>query len=205
MSREAHPERPLLAVPRKDLDQGQKHILAAIPAGWLTKRLNVTDQEGPELSASEDGSIDVRLTPSGGDNFLLQGHVRASVTTSCGRCLGPAKVPVDAEMTLLLVPRAEEPKRPAKGKKTKDSEGEFEFDPDEADIATYDGETIVLDDLVREAIVLEMPISPLCSEDCAGMRTDPAAREALEKVQGPKGDPRLAKLAEFLPKAVTKK
>jgi uncharacterized protein len=201
MPREAHPERPLLAVAAKDLDHGPKHVRAELPPAWLTKLLIGQEEEGAEpISASAAGEVDVVLTPSGGDNYLLQGHVRATLDAVCGRCLGPARLPVDAALTLLLVPRHDESKRPPKGKKTKDSEGEFEFDPDQADIATYEGETVVLDALVREAVLLELPISPLCSEDCPGMRTDPAAREALEKVQGPKGDLRLAKLADFLPK-----
>jgi uncharacterized protein len=79
-----------------------------------------------------------------------------------------------------------------KGRRSKDSEGEFEFDRDEADVATYDGETVVLDDLVREAILLELPISALCSEDCAGMASDPAVAATLDKARI---DPRLQKLA----------
>ena len=91
--------------------------------------------------------------------------------------------------------------RKPKGKTSKESEGEFEFDHDEADVATYDGETVVLDDLVREAIVLELPISPLCSEDCAGMRSDPSlSREVVERLDQAKIDPRLAPLADLAAK-----
>src|SRR5262245_14906435 len=108
MSRETHHERPLIAVSRRDLDQGPKVVRATIPLGWLRTHLVKTDAEGPELSASSDGVVDAQLTPSGGDNFLLQGRVKATIDTTCGRCLGPARVPVAAEITLLLVPRATE-------------------------------------------------------------------------------------------------
>lgn len=187
-------ERPLLSISRKSLDEGPKEIRTALPAAWLAKSLQAS-AEG-DLSASRDGAVDLRLTPSGGDNFLLQGRVKATVDATCGRCLGPAHLAVDAEMTLVLVPEKAVAGRKPKGKPTKDSEGEFEFDPDEADVATYDGETVVLDDLVREAIVLELPISPLCSEDCAGMRSDPSlSREVAERLDQAKIDPRLAPLA----------
>jgi uncharacterized protein len=181
-------ERPLLAVSRKDLDSGPKHVRASLPAAWLKKQL------GDELGASKDGAIDFTLTPSGGDNFLLQGRVRATVDATCGRCLGKAEIPVDSETTLLIVPKTTAATRAPKGKKSKESEGEFEFDPDEADVATYDGETIVLDDLVREAILLELPISPLCREDCAGISSDPAVAKRLAEARV---DPRLASLADF--------
>lgn len=191
-------ERPLLSVSRKDLESGPRRVRAALPAAWLTKKLaEGRDVEGSaaEIGASKDGAIDVTLTPSGGDNFLLQGHVRATIDATCGRCLGPAAVPIDAETTLLLVPKTIAATKTPKGRATKDSEGEFEFDPDEADVSAYDGETIVLDDLVREAILLELPISPLCREDCAGMRTDPALEANEAKLAAARVDPRLAKLA----------
>jgi uncharacterized protein len=189
-------ERPLLAVSRKDLDAGPKHVRAPLPATWLKKKLADLaegERDGePELGASKDGAVDLTLTPSGGDNFLLRGHVRATVDATCGRCLSPAHIPVDTETTLLLVPKTTAGARPTKGNTSKESEGEFEFDPDEADVATYDGETIVLDDLVREVILLELPISPLCREDCAGISSDPAV---AKKLADARVDPRFAKLA----------
>lgn len=182
-------DRPLISISRKSLDAGPKEIRAALPTEWLSNKL-ARDDNG--LSASRDGSVDARITPAGGDNFLLQGQVKATVDTTCGRCLGVAHIPVDANITLLIVPEKVATGRPVRGKKSKDSEGEFEFDPDEADVATYDGDTVVLDDLVREAIILELPISPLCSETCAGMASDPAVAAKLEKARV---DPRLQKLA----------
>lgn len=198
-------ERPLLSVSRKTLDEGPKELHAVLPAKWLARQLSEAAEAGHDaghekgheagggeatLSASEDGKADLRITPAGGENFVLQGRVHATVDATCGRCLGPARVPVDGDITLLLVPKSEA--RPVKGKRSKDSEGEFEFDTEEADVAFYDGETVVLDPLVREAIILELPISPLCSEDCAGMASDPAVADRLAQARV---DPRLQKLA----------
>ncbi|GAC1570639.1 MAG: hypothetical protein NVS3B20_23540 [Polyangiales bacterium] len=184
-------ERPLLSVPLRDLDAGPKQLRATLPQAWLEAQLSA-DGAREAVGAIGDGEAAIQLTPSGGETYLAQGSVRATISTTCGRCLGAARVPIDAPLTLLVVPAATAGRRPPKGKKTKESEGEFEFDPDEADVATYEGETIVLDGLIREAILLEIPISPLCSDDCAGIRSDPAVAESL----GTKPlDPRFAKLA----------
>jgi uncharacterized protein len=193
-------ERPLLAIARKDLESGPKHVRAEIPAEWLTRHLGPTDaSEGaPELSASKAGSADLHLTPTAGEQFLLQGHVRATIDAPCARCLEPAHVPVDAELTLLLVPKHPETQRQPKGRKSKESEGEFEFESEEGDVAHYDGDLIVLDELVREALLLELPISPLCSETCAGISSDPLV---AEKLSAARVDPRLAPLAELAKKA----
>jgi uncharacterized protein len=76
----------------------------------------------------------------------------------------------------------------------KEKEGpEYEFSSEEADFDAYDGETVVLDDFVREAILLEMPIFPLCSESCPGIR--PASPDVADgRGEAPPIDPRLAPL-----------
>lgn len=51
---------------------------------------------------------------------------------------------------------------------------EYEFSASEAEYDLYDGETVVLDPFVREALLLEMPNFPLCSEDCPGIAHIPA-------------------------------
>jgi len=81
-------------------------------------------------------------------------------------------------------------KKPAKESKEKEPP-EYEFSSAEADLDTYDGETVVLDDFVREAILLEMPIFPLCSESCPGIRPSPEAGDGGDTRPV---DPRLAPL-----------
>jgi uncharacterized protein len=77
------------------------------------------------------------------------------------------------------------------GKRGASAEPEYEFSSDEADEDTYDGETVVLDPFIREAILLEVPNFPLCSEACPGIR--PAAAPAAAPVAAV--DPRLAPLS----------
>ncbi len=68
---------------------------------------------------------------------------------------------------------------------------EYELSADECDLDTYDGETVVLDGFVREALLLEAPSFPLCSEDCPGIRpTSKPSRERTDVVI----DPRLSAL-----------
>jgi uncharacterized protein len=81
-------------------------------------------------------------------------------------------------------------KKPAKESKEKEPP-EYEFSSGEADLDTYDGETVVLDGFVREAILLEMPIFPLCSESCPGIRPSPEAGDGGDTRPV---DPRLAPL-----------
>lgn len=80
-----------------------------------------------------------------------------------------------------------------KGSK-KAKEPEYEFAAEEAEHDTYDGETVVLDDFVREALLLELPNFPLCSEACPGIRPAELAPGAEPSAASERVDPRLAPL-----------
>ena len=179
----------LLSVSAHDIDAAGTAVDADLPTDWLDRELGV-----PDLAIVAPGHVNARLSRSGAD-VVVRGRVRAELTTPCARCLEPAPVHVDAELALVLEPhRAHDGKKPngdarpsAKGSGPK--EPEYEFHGEEADVDTYDGETVILDPFIREAILLEIPNFPLCSEACPGIRPA-ASAEAPE----PAVDPRLRPL-----------
>ena len=74
------------------------------------------------------------------------------------------------------------------------------FEPNPADDAeTYplEGDTVDLEQLVRDAVLLALPLAPLCQEACAGPDPDdhPVAVEGEEVGGG--GDPRWAALKQL--------
>ena len=179
---------PLLSVSAHDVDAAGLSLDAELPPAWLEAELGEAT-----VSPKGPGRIAARLSRSGND-IVVRGRVKASLTIPCARCLEPAPLDVDTELSLLLQP-APAPSKPAAGKAKpakEKKEEEYEFSSAEADVDTYDGETVVLDAFVREALLLEVPNFPLCSEGCPGIR--PAAGSAPEKASANGGDPRLAPL-----------
>lgn len=83
----------------------------------------------------------------------------------------------------------------------------FQVDaPDDSELLPLDGEQIDLVPLVREAVVLSLPLAPLCRDDCPGpdpdrypaMTEDELARAAAEAAaEGPAPDPRWAALDQL--------
>jgi len=183
---------PLLSVSAHDIDTAGLKLDAELPAGWLDAELSDASVSADPKSAP--GHVHVRLSRSG-DDIVVRGRVRATFTVPCARCTQPAPVEVDTELSLLLQPA---PKAPpvakGRGKGNGKADEEYEFSAAEADCDTYDGETVELDAFVREAILLEVPNFPLCSEGCPGIR--PAADSALQEA-APRIDPRLAPLADI--------
>ncbi|WP_437493136.1 DUF177 domain-containing protein [Sorangium sp. So ce1014] len=211
-----------IAVSANDIDLSGTSLEMPLSTDWLNAELadvNVTSRAPGQLSA--------RLSRTGNE-IVVRGRVKASVAMPCARCLSPAAQDIDAELSLLLrpAPKAESHghghrrddaghghRRDDAGRNgatkpvVKTKEPEYEFSADEADVDTYDGETVVLDPFIREAILLEMPNFPLCSEACPGIgpaasREDreggssTLARGAVEEDEAAPGlDPRLAPLS----------
>lgn len=167
-------------IPVSELDAGGKEFRFPVRAAWVRGAL-----EGHEATtAGSDGTLAVRASKSGHD-VVVHGTLDAELTIPCARCLEPAKLPIHSDISVLYVP--------ASRLATARADGERELADEEADTLPFEGETVVLDDLVRDELVLEIPMIPLCSEACPGMSPGPDPERAGEKPI----DPRLAPLLEF--------
>jgi uncharacterized protein len=160
------------SVSASELDAGGKAFKQSLPNAWLLAAL-----EDAGATPLGDGEIDVRLSKSGTD-VVVHGRARAEVEVPCARCLEATRVVLAPEISVLMVPAS-----------TIKSSREHEMAPSEADVLAYNGDDVVLDDLVRDDLLLEIPMIPLCSDDCPGIAS--AHRDAIEE---PAVDPRLAPL-----------
>jgi uncharacterized protein len=146
------------SIPARDLDAAGKSVRFVVRAAWIRGALEGTDVG----AAGPDGELDVRVSKSGTD-VVVRGTLSAQLTVPCARCLEPARLAVSEDISALVVPAAV----------LRESSGAGEDDemaPDQADMIPYDGETVVLDELVRDELLLGLPMIPLCSEGCEGIR-----------------------------------
>ncbi len=89
--------------------------------------------------------------------ILVRGSLQAHFEVGCARCLGPA--PIDAgEPDLRLTFLPEGPRV-----------AEQELSADDLDTYSYDGEEIDLEPVLRELLILAIPMAPVCSEACRGI------------------------------------
>jgi uncharacterized protein len=93
-----------------------------------------------------------------GRDILLRGHLEGRLELHCSRCLTPYAAPVAADFDLLLAPGPE----PA-------SAGEEELSAADLDLDYYSGEVVDLESLIREQVILLLPLKPLCAESCKGL------------------------------------
>ena len=145
-----------------DLDAAGRRFTFPVRPSWLRGAL-----EGTNVSAAEtEGELDVRLSKSGTD-VVVHGTLKAELQVPCARCLEPARVAVEEPMSALAVPGAV-----GSGQRKGEDDEEADASPEVGDLIPYDGETVVLDDLVRDELLLAIPMIPLCSESCPGIRPE---------------------------------
>lgn len=108
---------------------------------------------GRDLSVKDGISYDVLLTNTG-DGILATGMARFEADTTCDRCLGPAHLDVNAEISCYYL--HEEPQD--------DVEDESDFGL----IDDSDG-TIDLSEAIQGGLAMEIPYVVTCSDDCKGL------------------------------------
>jgi uncharacterized protein len=143
------------------------------------------DPWGPAEGAIRgDVALDLRLD-SVVDGILVHGRLGVDLELPCSRCLRDRPLHRDVTVAELFVD-------PAK---------RDEHDEDDPGYELVDGATaIVLDTLVRDALLVDLPVRVLCDEGCQGLcPTCGADRNTTDcgHVPGDDPDPRWAKLADL--------
>lgn len=125
--------------------------------------------ESPQSLALSEGNLrddawleapfEVRLSiRNGGDRLILEGHFEAQLRMVCGRCLKEFQtlgfIPIEEQMLLT--------------QQVAQDAAEDEDDPDR-ELEVLEGDTIDVTALVRENLLSQLPMKPLCTEECLGL------------------------------------
>lgn len=117
------------------------------------------------VPAGEFIEVDARLE-SVTEGVLLSADVYAVAKGECIRCLDPVEIVIERKVQELY---NYEPTN-ERGKKKKPAEDVIDLDVE--DELMMDGNIMDLETPIRDAVVLSLPINPLCSEDCLGLCPD---------------------------------
>jgi len=91
-------------------------------------------------------------------DIRIQGRLATTLETNCARCLELLTQGVKREFDLLYRPQGADAGR-----------DEMSVTDAEAEISYYEGEGLPLDDVIREQILLAVPLKLTCREDCKGL------------------------------------
>jgi len=114
------------------------------------------EDPGLEFTDAQINGV-VRLEKHGRD-ILVRGHLQGHLQLACSRCLENFALPVDGDFDLLLAPRPEQI-----------SGQDEELSAADLDVDYYSGEVLNLGAILREQIILMVPLKPLCTAECRGL------------------------------------
>ena len=126
------------------------------PGSMRTLRLSVPAPErlGGELIGVPPGAgidLDLRLE-SVMEGVLVSGTATAPLTGECGRCLEPVDDTLTVDLQELFT--------------------YADSDDQDEDVSRMEGDLLDLEPALRDAVVLALPLTPLCREDCSGLCVD---------------------------------
>ena len=129
-----------------------------------TLELSTPEKYGEAMAVVHEGSpLNLSLRVEGlHEGILATGEVSVAAQAECVRCLDPFDVPVQVDFQEL-----------------------FAYSPSEGDSYVVSDDTLDLEDIIRDAVVLDLPFQPVCSPECYGL--DP---ETGEKRTGPAAEPK---------------
>jgi len=136
--------------------------------------LEILEPVGVPLVAVPAGDVielDIRLE-SVAEGILLSADLYAIAKGECIRCLDPVEITVVRKIQELY---RYEPSNDKGGKRKKHSsrtDTSDEIDLDAVDELWLDGNEMNLEIPIRDAVVLDLPVNPLCSEACLGLCPD---------------------------------
>lgn len=103
-----------------------------------------------------DGTVGL-LNHSLGE-IRIEGDLRVETDTTCDRCLEAIKLPIQSHFDLIYMPAGEA----AAG-------GEDEIDEAAVEVGFYEGNGLELNDVLREVVLLALPMQIVCTEACRGI------------------------------------
>ncbi len=130
---------------------------------------------------------------------LVEGRVEGRVSLECGRCLRPVEQPIDSSFTARFAPPGAAVPAAGDGDDDKES-GELAGDDLEVSALPEGATALAVDELVREQVLLALPLRTLCRTDCRGLCPSCGGdrNESDCECEGEEDvDPRLAPLLEL--------
>lgn len=125
---------------------------------WFTGVL--TDAFGEDYRPGSRAELDLHVLRTG-DNVQLSGAAELDLKPECDRCLEAFEKRVTIPLHVNLAPHGR--------MHFEEGESEDGLDDEDAAFSFYKGEEIDLSEILREMLVLDIPLRYLCSEACKGL------------------------------------
>lgn len=139
----------------RELEQRKARFDVSLPPGTIDFVENVRQTSDIVAAGTAE------LLNDSTSEVRVQGHLEVAMEADCDRCLETAQFPLKADFDLYY--------RPMPDDEGRHSGEEIAINEGESQIAFYEGSTLELNDILREHILLSLPMKYVCSETCKGI------------------------------------
>ncbi|MBK5291234.1 MAG: DUF177 domain-containing protein [Acidobacteriia bacterium] len=139
----------------KELELRKVPFQASLEAGaieWFDEKLKQTTAIEVTGTAEFDALF---------EEIRVYGHLAGTMGSECDRCLAAVELRVDDEFDLRY--RPVHPEWETAGKP------ETPLDEQDVEVGFYEGAGVALEDIVREQVLLSLPMQRLCRPECKGI------------------------------------
>ncbi len=133
--------------------------------------------------------LEVRATAElADDQIRVYGNLHTRIEMVCARCLDTVVEEISRDFDLYHRPMT-----------TISEDDELQLDPNDAEVAFFEGDGMFLADILAEQVILGLPMKVICRSDCRGLCAHCGANLNNEECRCEKHstDPRLAPLARL--------
>ena len=164
---------PALTISIQHLDSAGKDFVFTLDQAWLDEALTDTGVRGD--ASAGDGRVEVHAQMNGRE-VLVHGTASASFFVECGRCLKSLPLKVSCDIAALFAPGTAPVRKPGAA----DDDELDDIDPDAPDREYFTGDSLAIDALVRDYLLLELPMQTYCDAgwDCANLDVPEHMRSA---------------------------
>ena len=152
-----HTLKDVLITPLQLVDEPLE-INETIPPNTLDYTADVRQVSPLPVQGTADLLIEHRSSNSQVNDIRLRAAYHGDFEILCARCVEPVALPLAGEFDLIFRPEEADA-----------SPGERAITPDETEIGYYQESGLLLEDVVREQVLLSLPGRTLCKEDCKGL------------------------------------
>lgn len=129
-----------------------------IPAGVIDY-VEEVEQDGPLAASGRAEVIHEHRGPKEiVSDIRLKGQFAGSFRVPCARCVEPVEVPLSGEFDLIFRPLGADA-----------GAAERAITAPETEIGYYQKDSLALEDVLREQVLLSLPVRTLCKTDCKGL------------------------------------
>src|ERR1700742_3893381 len=144
----------MLITPAQLVDEPLK-LDESIPEGTIDYAPDIRQQGPLSVAGQAELLLEHRGPKEIVEDIRLKARIKGKFNQQCARCLDPVEQSLDASIDLIFRPAGAD-----------DEAGERAITEDETEIGYYESSGLMLEDAVREQVLLTLPGRMLCQPDC---------------------------------------